>query len=83
MNSDRLMKPAKTFSNKNKQAGAAVFYTCTALLLAVMTTFNSATWAQTPPIEPSLPYTVKASDKLIRLSRDMLVSPQAWADVAK
>lgn len=83
MNSDRLMKPAKTFSNKNKQAGAAVLYTCTALLLAVMTTFNSATWAQTPPIEPSLPYTVKASDKLIRLSRDMLVSPQAWADVAK
>ncbi|MCY1165858.1 MAG: FecR domain-containing protein [Pseudomonadota bacterium] len=38
---------------------------------------------QTRPSEPSLPYTVKSSDKLIRLSREMLVSTQAWNEVAK
>lgn len=38
---------------------------------------------QGPSEEPSLPYTVKPSDKLIRLSRELLVSPQAWAEVAK
>lgn len=39
--------------------------------------------AQDRPDEPSLPYMVQPSDKLIRLSRDMLVSPQAWAAVAR
>lgn len=33
--------------------------------------------------EPSLPYTVQKSDKLIRLSRDLLVTPGAWGEVAK
>jgi len=39
--------------------------------------------AAAPTAEPSLPYTVKASDKLIRLTRDMLVRPSAWAEVAR
>ncbi|MDB5966137.1 MAG: hypothetical protein JWQ72_2637 [Polaromonas sp.] len=39
--------------------------------------------AQTRPVEPSLPYVVKASDKPIALSREMLVSTQAWNEVAK
>ena len=39
--------------------------------------------AQDRPDEPSLTYTVQSSDKLIRLSRDMLVSPQAWNAVAR
>ncbi len=39
--------------------------------------------AQVPAPEPSLSYTVKASDKLIRLSRDLLVRPGAWGEVAK
>lgn len=34
-------------------------------------------------IEPSLSYTVKPSDKLIRMSSDMLVNPQAWNEIAK
>ncbi|MDO9406299.1 MAG: FecR domain-containing protein [Polaromonas sp.] len=54
----------------------------TAILLALAATGLPAL-AQDRPDEPSLPYTVQASDKLIRLSRDMLVSPQAWNDVAK
>jgi hypothetical protein len=55
--------------------------------LAATLFIASATLAQAQPQtraeEPSLPYTIKPSDKLIRLSREMLVSPQAWAEVAK
>jgi hypothetical protein len=41
-------------------------------------------WSQTPvPAEPSLPYTVKPSDKLIRLSREMLNRPNDWNEVAR
>lgn len=43
----------------------------------------AAAMAQAPAPEPSLPYTVKPSDKVIRLSRDLLVRPSAWAEVAK
>ncbi|MBX3653412.1 MAG: FecR domain-containing protein [Ramlibacter sp.] len=43
--------------------------------------------AQTPQAapapEPSLPYVVKPSDKLIRLARELLVRPEAWAEVAR
>ncbi len=39
--------------------------------------------AKSRTLEPSLPYVVQPSDKLIRLSRDMLVSPQAWNEVAR
>ncbi len=47
-----------------------------------------AALAQTAPPaggapEPSLPYTVKASDKLIRLAREMLVRPTDWNEVAR
>ena len=46
---------------------------------------HAQTGPAAPPVapEPSLTYTVKPSDKLIRLSRDMLVSPQAWNEVAR
>ena len=51
----------------------------------------SLSLAQTPPpsgalgqgTEPSLSYTVKPSDKLIRMSSEMLVNPQAWNEIAK
>jgi hypothetical protein len=36
-----------------------------------------------PVTEPSLPYVVKPSDKLIRLSRDMLNKPSDWNEVAR
>ena len=57
---------------------------------AIVLALSTATAiAQTPApapaasTEPSLPYTVKPSDKLIRLTRDLLVSPRAWNEVAK
>ncbi|MCA0214163.1 MAG: FecR domain-containing protein [Proteobacteria bacterium] len=57
---------------------------------ALLTFFAAAALAQAPATpapaavpEPSLPYTVKPSDKLIRLSRDLLVTPGAWGEVAK
>ena len=69
------------------------------LLAPVVRTFTAITLiasfslglAQTPPqansigqgVEPSLSYTVKPSDKLIRMSSDMLVNPQAWNEIAK
>ncbi|MES2511892.1 MAG: FecR domain-containing protein [Pseudomonadota bacterium] len=54
-----------------------------AMLLAAAMLLASAAGAQTRVLEPSLPYVVKPSDKLIRLSKDMLVSTQAWNEVAK
>ena len=53
---------------------------------ALLTFFTAAALAQAPipapaaAPEPSLPYTVKPSDKLIRLSRDLLVTPGAMPD---
>ena len=41
---------------------------------------SSLALAQT---EPTLTYTVRPTDKLIRFSRDMLVRPQAWPEVAR
>ncbi|MES2414882.1 MAG: FecR domain-containing protein [Pseudomonadota bacterium] len=51
-------------------------------VLALALLLAGATAAQTRVLEPSLPYVVKPSDKLIRLSREMLTGPQAWAAVA-
>lgn len=46
---------------------------------------SDAAWAQSPKTEaePALAYTVQASDKLIRMARDLLVNPKAWGEVAK
>lgn len=52
-------------------------------LLGLAVLLASAAGAQTRPVEPSLPYVVKPSDKLIRLSKEMLISTQAWNEVAK
>jgi hypothetical protein len=48
-------------------------------LLAVSAVAATALYAA----EPTLPYTVKASDKLITFSNEVLVSPQAWGEVAR
>ncbi len=60
-------------------------FICLALLSACAVTTGNMVYAQVPGsgVEPSLSYTVKPSDKLIRLSREMLVSTQAWSEVAK
>ncbi len=52
----------------------------TLLSLALAAAFPAL--AQQAP-EPSLPYTVKPSDKLIRLARDMLNKPGDWNEVAR
>ena len=68
--------------NKQKPAKTVVLRALTAsLFIASATLAQSQT--QAPAEEPSLPYTIKPTDKLIRLSREMLVNPQAWAEVAK
>lgn len=56
-----------------------------ALVAASLVFSATAVLAQgaAPAAEPSLPYTVKPSDKLIRLSRDLLVRPGAWPEVAR
>ena len=63
-----------------KCAQAAILFIAAAtsgLLLA-----QPAKLAQVPK-EPSLPYTIKASDTMSRFGREVLVSPKAWQEVAK
>ena len=51
---------------------------------AIAITSLSTAHAQTPVrSEASLPYTVQASDTLSKFSREVLVSPRAWEEVAK
>ncbi len=52
------------------------------LVAATAALAQAPTPAAAPAVEPSLPYTVQKSDKLIRLSRDLLVRPNAWNEVA-
>ncbi|MCJ0762469.1 FecR domain-containing protein [Variovorax terrae] len=49
------------------------------LLAAILIASGSAAWAA----EPSLPYTVRPSDKLIVLAREMLHRPSDWNEVAR
>ncbi|MEO6018052.1 MAG: FecR domain-containing protein, partial [Polaromonas sp.] len=62
------------------RALAAIFLIATCTLALAQA--PAATPAVPRVIEPSLPYVVKASDKLIRLSRDLLASGHTWNDVA-
>lgn len=39
--------------------------------------------AQTPPREPSIPYVVKGSDKMLLLGRQLLTNPSDWSEVAR
>ena len=54
------------------------------LFIATLLTF--AAHAQTPASpdrEPSLVYTIRQSDSLIKFGRDMLVDPKTWPEIAK
>ena len=55
----------------------------TPVVVALTLVFSFSAWAQAPLAEPSLPYTVTSRDKLIKLSRDLLVQPSAWPEVAR
>ena len=57
------------------RARAAIF------LIATCTTLTAQ--AQTSTAEPSLPYTVRPKDNLIKFTQDMLINPKAWPEVAK
>lgn len=62
------------------RAQSALVFVVSAIAAAALGTAH----AQTPPrSEPSLPYVVKASDNLSKFSRQVLVSPRAWQEVAK
>ena len=54
-----------------------------AALLALATSVGAQPAPAPGTPEPSLVYTVKRSDKLIRLSKDLLVRPAAWPEVAR
>ena len=72
--------------NKQKAPVAPVIRSLAAtFLIASGALVHAQVTTQTPTrvIEPSLPYVVKASDKLIRLSRDMLITGHTWNDVAR
>ncbi|MBC7608012.1 MAG: FecR domain-containing protein [Polaromonas sp.] len=58
---------------------AAIFFIATCHLAHAQT----PNLASSRRVEPSLSYTVKPSDKLIQLSREMLVDAKAWNAVAK
>ena len=72
---DALKKESKSPVQPCSKALAAIF------LISIMAV--ASLHAQTPAVEASLPYVVRPSDKLIRLSRDMLVSTKDWNEVAK
>ena len=71
----------KTPSAQVKRLQVAIF-----LIASVM---GCAALAQTPAgpagaaREPSLPYTVRPKDNVIKFTREMLVDPRSWPEVAK
>ena len=75
--------PAQAVSRFKKNITAAPPYNALAAILLIAPGVMVYAQMPSPTSEPSLSYTVKPSDKLIRLSRDMLVSTQAWNEVAK
>ena len=54
-----------------------------AAIFLVVSLVSVSALAQTSVKEPSLVYTVRQTDNLIKFSRDMLVSPKAWPEVAR
>lgn len=73
--------PRASFSsNQKRRARTAHIFIASAIAIAVLSTAHAQSL---PRSEPSLPYVVKASDNLSKFSRQMLVSPRAWQEVAK
>lgn len=73
------MSHVRILSKRSSCAGAA--------LLVAMLASGSSLWAQQVATkagaEPSLVYTIKPKDKLIVLSKSLLVSPSDWAEVGR
>lgn len=75
------MRPLTVGKIKQNSPVAPVARALAATFLIASATFVQAQTVRRM-LEPSLPYVVKASDKLIRLSRDLLVTGYTWNDVA-
>ena len=55
----------------------------TALVVSVVLAVSGAAQAQTSVVEPSVPYVVKNTDKLLLLGRQLLINPSDWNEVAR
>lgn len=76
-----MKRPHYMKTGSNRPVAQCFSASAATFLIAFIT--STGLYAQTRTVEASLPYVVRPSDKLIRLSRDMLVSTQAWNEVAK
>ena len=79
----RPLEPRQENSLKSALASsilgqAAIFF------IALGVAFGTrAQTPQNPVNEPSLAYTIRASDSLIKFGRDLLVDPKTWPEIAK
>ena len=75
------------FKQKNSTNSAvAQSIRAQAALFLIASSISFAVLAQTPASpakEPSLPYVVRPTDSLIKFTRDMLINPRAWPEVAR
>ncbi len=53
------------------------------IFIAILASWQSGMALAQTAREPSLPYTVKSTDTMSRFGREVLVSPQAWQEVAR
>ena len=67
----------------SKTSAAHMIPELAALVFIATTSLAMARTEPAAPVEPSIPYTVKPQDKLIRLSADLLNRPADWPDVAR
>ena len=71
----------KTLQTRPKNARSVLFLIASAISFAVLAQApgNPANTAK----EPSLPYIVRSADSVIKFTRDMLINPKAWPEIAK
>ena len=74
-----MTHPSSLTNGNNNNATAQSIRARAAIFLIA---FGGMGWAQAAT-EPSLPYTIKATDTMSRFGREVLTSPQAWQQVAK
>lgn len=67
----------------HKPAAAPIFRAQAATLLIASCLVSLGASAQTQALEASVPYVVRSSDTLIKFSREVLIDPKAWPEVAK